>query len=99
MAQGSRLHCAPRRKLSPADFVEDELAGAPPGALTEKSRSPLTSLVPLCTLTPCPAPSPPAPALLVTTPAPGPTEDLFRQFIQAYMEDRWNTAPAPPPLH
>ena len=31
-------------------------------------------------------------------PAPVPTDDLFRQFMQAYMEDRRHLAPAPAPV-
>ena len=37
----------------------------------------------------------PAPA--ITALAATPTENLFRQFMQAYMEDRRNSAPAPAP--
>ena len=50
-------------------------------------------------------PAPP-PANLKATPAQGPalapppvpTDDLFRQFMQAYMEDRRQPAPAPAPV-
>ncbi len=97
MAPGSRLRRAPRRNPPPADFVEDELAGVPPGAPTESSGSPLTSLAPSRTPTPGLAPAPPAPSPPVTTPAPAPTENLFRQFTQEYMKDRRNPAPAPAP--
>ncbi len=40
------------------------------------------------------APSSAAPTAPVTTPAPAPTYDLFRLFMQAYMEDRRNHTPA-----
>ena len=83
MAQGFRLHRTPRRNPPPSDFIEDELAGAPPGAPTKNSGSLLTSLVSSCAPTPDHAPAPPAPTLSVTTPAPAPTEDLFRQFMKA----------------
>ncbi len=95
MVPGSRLCRAPCCNSTPADFVENELAGALPGAPTKSSGPPLTSLVPFCASTPGLAPASPPPAPPVTTPAPAPTEDLFRQFMQAYMEDRRNSAPAP----
>ncbi len=98
MAPGSRLRRTPRRNPPSADFAKDELASAPPGPLSESSGSPPTSLVSSRALTPGPAPFPPAPAPPVTTPALSPTEDLFRQFMQVYMEDRRNPAPAPAPL-
>ena len=63
MAPGSRLRCAPRCNPPSADFVEDELAGVPPGAPTEGSGSPLTSLAPSRALTPSLAPAPLAPAV------------------------------------
>ena len=40
-------------------------------------------------------PAEPAPA--ITAPAATPTKNLFRQFMQAYMGDRRNSAPAPAP--
>ncbi len=46
------------------------------------------------------APAAPGHAALTpvaTAPAATPTEDLFRQFMQAYMEDRRNSAPTPAP--
>ena len=98
MAPGSQLRHAPRHNPPPANFVEHELASAPPGAPTESSGSPLTSLLPSRALTPGLARAPLAPASPVTTPALAPTEDLFRQFVQAYMVDRGNPAPATDPV-
>ena len=92
MAPGFCLRCPPRCNPPSADFIEDELADAPPGAPTESSDSPLISLVPSRAPTPGLAPAPPA-----TTPAPAPTKDLFRQFMQAYIEERRNHAPDPAP--
>ena len=43
------------------------------------------------------APAPATPGLAASTPALRPTEDLFRQYMQAYLEDRQNPAPAPAP--
>ena len=47
------------------------------------------------------SPAPPATALAATALAATPTEDLFWQYMQAYLEDRRNPAlapaPAPPP--
>ena len=68
--------------------------------LPEQSGSPLTLLAPSRAPTPGLAPAPLGPAPLVTTPAPAPTENLFRQFMQAYMEHRQKlvSPPAPAPL-
>ncbi len=43
------------------------------------------------------ATAPSATALAATTPAATLTKDLFRQYMQAYLEDRQNPAPAPAP--
>ncbi len=97
MTPGSRLRCLPCRNTHPAHFIEDELAGEPPGAPTESSGFLLTSLAPSRSPPPGLAPAVSAFAPLVTTPDPAPTEDLFKQFMHAYMEDRQNPAPAPIP--
>ncbi len=100
MALDSRFRCSPSRNSPLADFVEGQLTGAPPWAPTESSGSLLTSLVPSRSSTPGLTPTSLVPAPLVITAAPAPTKDLFRQFVQAYMEDRRKPAPAraPAPL-
>ena len=83
---GSRLCCSPRRNLSPIDHMEDELARdlSPANAshLGSISLSPFchpnlgSALIPTLIPAPVPTPAPPLPFF----------NELFRQFIKAYLE-------------
>ena len=93
--EGSRPRRSPRRNLLPPDPVEDELTRVPGpvGGLHSGSTSPALSrnptpgpeLVPA--LNPAPVPAP--------VPAPPASDELFRQFMRAYLES--NQGPRPPP--
>ena len=97
--RGSRPCRSPRRNLPPLDPVEDELARepGPVGGPHSGSTSPALSrnptpgpeLVPALNpaLNPAPVPAP--------VPAPPASDELFRQFMRAYLES--NQGPRPPP--
>ena len=86
--RGSRPCHSPRRNLSPLDPVEDELARdpGPVGGPHSSSTSPALSSNPI----PSPELVPaliPAPVLApVPAPAPPSSNELFKQFIRAYLE-------------
>ena len=98
---GSRPCRFPRRNLPPLDPVEDELAKepGPVGGSHSGSTSPALSCNPTPgpalnpALNPAPVPAPiPAP---VPAPAPPSSDELFRQFMRAYLES--NQGPKLPP--
>ena len=86
--KGSCSHCSPHRNLPTLDSVEDELArelgpvGGPHSGSTSSALSrnptPGPELVPA--LNPDPVPTP------VSAPAPPSSDELFKQFIRAYLE-------------
>ena len=71
---GPRTCPSPRH--NPLQGGKDELAEGPPGAPTEGSNIPTPSLAVFRTLTPVPVPAP----------APPSTNELFKQFMKAYLE-------------
>ena len=96
MAPGGSRPCrSPRRNLPPLDPVEDELAREPgpvegphsgsTSPALSRNPTPGPELVPA--LNPAPVPAP--------VPAPPASDELFRQFMRAYLES--NQGPRQPP--
>ena len=85
MAPGGYRFCpSPRQNLHLIDLVEDELA-KDLGSF-EGPHSGNTSPAPFCNLTLGPKLVPTLIPALVSTPAPSSSDELFKQFIRAYLE-------------